>query len=191
MYIHRSWKSRRDVIEVHKHILVSCKATYGGPFSCSVAHYISHYVFTHIWPTLCTCWGVIYHFSIHTCSFSSYWSSLYSSISPSCPPSHTHTPYHSICLPVSQAARLIIPPVYLTETTLLPRLPQPLCTRLPGDWSPWRWSRILKAPPRLPLLLLLPSIKKSSRPPPPCFLHSVVVLPSLLATMLVEKHGDL
>ena len=130
---------------VHKHILPSCRVTYGGPFSWSVAHYISHYVFTHIWPILCTCWGVIYRLSVHTCSFSSSsCSSLRRSISPSRPPSHTPLPITPSVYLSPPPARLIILPMYLTRDHAVARATAAIVYPLPGDWSPWQWSRILK-----------------------------------------------
>ena len=169
-------------INVYKHIPSSCEVTHGGPFSWPVAHYISHYVFTHIWLLLCTCWGVIYRLSVYTCSLSS--------SSCSAPPSlKSHfSPYHSICLPVSLPSCLFTLPMYPKETKLLPRQPQLLCTRLPGDWSLWRWSRILKHH----------GCRRHSFSSSPrqinlhhFFLHSVAVFPSLVTTLEEEKHADL
>lgn len=97
--------------KVHKHSLPSCRVTYGGPFSWSVAHYISHYVFTHIWLFLCTCWGVIYQLCVYTCSSSS--RSTPPSLNLTLLPSISHfSPYHSICLPVSPPASLHPPRVF-------------------------------------------------------------------------------
>lgn len=85
----------------YKHTLPSCRITCGAPFSWSVAHYISHYVFTPIWPILCTCWGVIYWLSVYTCSLSS---------SPPSPPASLSLTLLSIslhlstCLPASPAS---------------------------------------------------------------------------------------
>lgn len=171
----------------HTNILLSCRVTYGGLFSCSVAHYISHYVFTHIWPILCTCWGVIYQLSVHTCSSSS--SSLYSSISPFLP-SISHSSSLSLhlstclpCCPPHHPPRVFVGDHAVAKATAA--IVYPVARWLVAV----AMIKNSEAPPCLPLPLLLPSINKSSPFFP--FLHSIVVLPSLLSTLVEEKHGDL
>lgn len=146
--------------KIHKHKLPSCRVAYGGPFSWSVAHYISHYVFTHIWPFLCTCWGVIYQLCVYTCSSSSTPPSLNLTLLPSI--SH-FSPYHSICLPVSPPAPLHPPRVSDGDHAV---------AKATGAivYPVARWLVAVAMiknseapPPPLPLLLLLPSIDKSSQ----------------------------
>ena len=140
-HIHTDTLIHTDVqtCKADKHILPSRRVTYGRPLAWSVAHYISHYVFTHVANPLHLLRCDIPALCLHLLRFPLLLQCAPPSLHLTLLPSISHfSPYRSICLPVSLSACLVILPEYQTETTLLPRLPMPLCTRLPGDWSLWR-----------------------------------------------------